>query len=190
MLVSLRSFAQGNDADLLGMLQQKFDTIENFSVEFTQSHNGGIELSGKFYFKKENKIKIVSGKLNIVSNGTTSWNYNKAENKVIISNVDESEPDLFSLNEIVYGFPEECDVSFGGNQGERVITLSPAGYKYNFDTVKLWLNGDDLISKIIIIDSAMGETGVAFSNYNLNIDLPDSEFTFIIPEGSKIIDLR
>lgn len=183
-------FPQNEHPDLLELLQLKFDSVESFSVKFIQSNNGNTNLSGTVYFKKENNIKILSDRLFIVSNGETSWNYNKIENKVIISNFDESDPGVFSLNEIVYSFPAECDVSFGDSEGQRHIMLIPTGYKNNFDSVKLWLNDENLISKVLIIDSVMGKTGVEFSNYNLNLGLKDSEFTFIPFEGSKIIDLR
>lgn len=186
----ISSFPQIEQTDLLETLQLKFDGLDGFSVEFKQSNNGRNNLSGVFYFKKENNIKIVSERFIIVSNGETSWNYNIAENKVIISNFDEADPGVFSLNEIVYNFPGECTITYNNSGEKKHIILTPNTYKYNFDSVKLWLNNDNLIESIVIIDSVTGETGVEFSNYNLKHDLIDAEFTFIPPEGSKIIDLR
>ncbi|MFC2103270.1 outer membrane lipoprotein carrier protein LolA [Bacteroidota bacterium] len=190
IFISMGLYPQNATSNLLGKLQAKFDSVESFSIDFIQFNNAEENLSGVFSFKKENNIKIVTDKLIITSNGVTSWNYNKAENKVIISNVDESDPGIFSINKIVYEFPEECDVSFGNDENEEVIKLTPNGYKYNFDSIWLWLNDEDLISQVLINNSAMGNIGVTFLNYNLNMDLPDSEFNFVPPEGSKIIDIR
>ena len=183
-------YSQNEQDSLLKILQSKFDSIESFSVEFVQSNNGKINLSGTFYFKKENSIKIISDELFITSDGETTWNYNKAENKVIISNFDKTDPGVFSLNEIVYNFPEECNITYGEDGKQRFIIMKPAGYKYNFDSVELWISDENLISKVVIIGSVTGKTKVEFSNYELNADLKDTEFTFIPPEGSKIIDLR
>ena len=189
LLVSI-AHAQTNGNELIKDLQTRFNAIDDLTAEFIQSTNGKIFLSGVFLFKKENMVKIIAKQLIIVSDGTTSWSYNKKENKVIISNFDENDPGVFSINELVYNFPEECDISSNIENGEKVLTLVPNGYKYNFNKVQIWLNTDDLISKVLFIDPAFGETEVTFSNYKLNQNFSDSEFYFIPPVGSKIIDLR
>ena len=189
LLVSI-AHTQTNGNELINDLQTRFNAIDDLTAEFIQSTNGKIFLSGVFLFKKENMVKIIAKQLIIVSDGTTSWSYNKKENKVIISSFDENDPGVFSINELVYNFPEECDISSNIENGEKVLTLVPNGYKYNFNKVQIWLNTDDLISKVLFIDPAFGETEVTFSNYKLNQNFSDSEFFFIPPVGSKIIDLR
>lgn len=192
VIVLLISFtnAQTNGSELINDLQARFNTIDDLTAEFIQSTKGKTFLSGLFLFKKDNKIKIIAKQLIIVSDGTTSWNYNKKENKVIISNIDENDPGVFSINELVYNFPGKCDISSTIENGERVLTLVPNGYKYNINKVQIWLSTDDLISQVKISDPAFGETEVKFSNYKLNQHLSNSEFSFVPPEGSKIIDLR
>ena len=182
--------SQQNGEKLMKDLQSKFDKIDNLSVDFTQKHNDKVSLMGILLFKKQNKIRIEAKQLIIVSDGTTSWNYNKKENKVIISNYDENDPGIFSINDLVYRFPEECDITAATENGLRSLTFAPRSYKYNFDSLKIWLNDENLISKVLIIDSEMGQIEVEFSNYKVNQNINDSEFSFIPPEGSKIIDLR
>ena len=183
-------FSQQSAEDILKDLQTKFDTIDDLSAEFTQKNNDKVVLSGIFLFKKENKIRIETKQLIIVSDGVTSWNYNKKDNKVIISKYDENDPGVFSINKLVYSFPQECDISANTENGERVLTFIPKSYKYNFDSINIWLNDENLISKVFIKDSELGNTEVDFSNYKLNRNFKDSEFSFTPPEGSKIIDLR
>ncbi|MCH7515789.1 MAG: outer-membrane lipoprotein carrier protein LolA [Bacteroidetes bacterium] len=74
--------------------------------------------------------------------------------------------------------------------GQNVLTLTPNSYEYNFNSVKLYLSEDNLISKVVLNDAAIGKVEAKFSNYQLNQNLKDSEFLFNPPEGSKIIDLR
>jgi outer membrane lipoprotein-sorting protein len=180
-----------NDADkVMKELQSKFDTIKDLSVEFTQSANGKSKLAGMLFIKKENKLRIDTRHLFIVSDGKTSWSYNKKENKVIISSYDENDPGVFSINELVYGLPAESEIELSNDNGQNVLKLTPNSYEYNFDNVRLWLSEDNLINKVELNDAAMGKIEVKFSNYQLNQNLIDSEFSFTPPEGSRIIDIR
>ncbi|MCH7964926.1 MAG: outer membrane lipoprotein carrier protein LolA [Bacteroidetes bacterium] len=184
------TFSQ-NDADkVLNDLQTKFDTIKDLSVEFTQSGNGKNKLAGMLFLKRENKLRIETKNFIIVTDGTTSWNYNKKENKVIISNYDENDPGVFSIKELVYELPAESDIELSNENGQNVLTLTPNSYNYSFDSAKLWINEDNLISKVVLNDAAIGIVKVKFSNYQLNQNLKDSEFSFTPPEGSRIIDIR
>ena len=164
-------FSQSDGKELLEQLRSKFDSIQDLSAKFVQKTNG-------------------KNTLIIVSNGNTSWSYNKKENKVIISNYDDTDPGVFSIDEIVYKFPSHCDVTSRVDNGERILTLTPNSYTYNFDSIELWLNKDNLISKVLISDSMIGKIEILFSDYDLNQNLADSEFSFVPPEGSKVIDLR
>lgn len=184
------TFSQNDAGKVLNDLQAKFDTIKDLSVEFTQSGSGRSKLAGMLFIKKENKLRIDTNNLIIVSDGTTSWSYNKKENKVIISNYDENDPGVFSINELVYDLPAESDIELSNDNGQNVLTLTPNSYEYSFDSVKLWLGEDNLISKVVLDDAAMGKVEVKFSNYQLNQNLKDSKFSFTPPEGSRIIDIR
>ncbi len=80
---------------VLKSLQNKFDSITDLSADVTQKSNGKSSLSGKMYFKKENNLRIEFGNQTIVADGKTSWNYNKKDKKVIISDYDEAGSGLF-----------------------------------------------------------------------------------------------
>ena len=187
---AVATFSQNDAGKVLNDLQTKFDSIKDLSVEFTQSGNGKSKLAGTLFIKKENKLRIDTKNLIIVTDGTTSWSYNNKENKVIISNYDENDPGVFSINELVYDLPAESDIELSDDKGQNVLTLTPNSYEYSFDSVKLWLGEDNLISKVVLNDAAMGKVEVKFSNYQLNQNLNDSEFSFTPPEGSRIIDIR
>lgn len=190
LFFSTALFAQNNADVLLNELQSKFNSLENLSADFTQTTNGKKYLSGKIYYQKGNKLRIETKRLIIVSDGKTSWNYNKKENKVIISSYDENDPGVFSINEIVNNYPEECDVETEKINDEDVLVLIPKTYTFNFNFVKIQVNEEHLIKKISFDDSSTGKTIVTFENYKLNENLPESTFSFNPPEGSKIIDLR
>ena len=185
---NVTSQAQGDS--LLKDLQTKFDSIEDVSVDFVQFHNDKNILSGVLKYKTKNKLRIDTKKLLIISDGSTSWNFNESENKVIISNYEENSSGLLSINELVYEFPKGCEVSSNIVDDKRILILIPNSYTVNFDKVQIWLTDDDLIDKVKISDASMGTTEIIFSNYRLNQNLSLSEFSFTPPKGSKIIDLR
>jgi outer membrane lipoprotein carrier protein len=184
------ALSQTDGNKLLKELQTKFDSIEDASVDFVQSHNSKKILSGILHYKHENNLRIDTKKLLIISDGSTSWNFNKRENKVIISNYEENSSGLLSMNELIYVFPEGCDISSIIEDDQRILILIPNSYTVNFDKIEIWLSDDNLISKVRVNDASVGTTEVIFSNYQLNQDISLSEFSFTPPEGSKIIDLR
>ena len=184
------ALSQTDDDTLLKELQAKFDSIEDATVDFEQLHNGKNILSGVLLYKNGNKLRIDTKNLLIISDGSTSWNFNKREDKVIISNYDENSTGLLSVKELVYVFPKGCDISSTVSGDQRVLILIPNSYSVNFDEAQIWLTDDDLISKVKVTDTSMGTTEINFKNYRLNQDLSSSEFSFTPPKGSKIIDLR
>lgn len=189
VFLALNLNAQENGNQVLKALQDKFKTINDLTVDIVQKSGGKEVLSGKLFFKKENKFYLELKNNFIISDGSTSWNYNKKENKVIINEVDETDPSFFSFNSIVYDYPSQCSLST--EKGGEILVLIPNDNSdLNFNKAKLWINKESLVDKIILEGSGPAETEISFSNYNLNQNLTDSKFNFSPPEGSSIIDLR
>ena len=176
---------------LLKAVQDKYKTIKDLSADIKQTTAGRTSFSGKIYYKDENKFYLDLKNLNIVSNGTTVWNFNRKENKVIINNFDESDPSALSLNEIINEYPKDSKISYESSNGKDILVVTPKpDSDLNFEQAKLWINKDNLVEKILIERAASGEIYIELSNYKLNQDLPDTKFTFNPPEGSTVIDLR
>jgi len=176
---------------LLKKLQDKFESVNDLSAEFKQSTNGKGAISGKFFFKKEDKMRIEFKNSILISNGSTNWNYNQKEHKVIISDNDDNKASPFSLKKIVYDYPKECSVSSENNNGNEVLVLTPGkvssiGYKL----VKIWILKENMINRIIMQDKADNFIQIDFSKFKINQKISDSKFNFTPPEGSKVIDLR
>lgn len=173
----------------LKSLQDKFSSIKDFTANITQSVDGRSSLSGKIFFKKQNNFRIEFGNSVLVSDGITSWNYNKKENKIIITDYEE-DGSIFSINFLVYQFPSQCTLKAGQDGSLRTLTLTPKSRSSNLGEVTLWINSDNLIVKIQTNDPAAGIVELSFSNIKTNQNLPDSNFQFNPPQGSRIIDLR
>lgn len=181
--------AQNNSEAYLKSLQDKFNTIQDFTANVNQSIDGKSVLSGKIFFKKENNFRIEFGNSTIVSDGITSWNFNKKENKVIITDYEE-DGSLFSINFLVYQFPSQCTLAGESDGNLRKLTLTPKSRTNNLGEVILWINNNDLIEKLQTNDPSSGVVELSFSNIKINQNLPISNFQFTPPQGSRIIDLR
>jgi chaperone LolA len=189
LFYSTVSFAQSAES-VLKSLQNKFDSITDLSADVTQKSNGKSSLSGKLFFKKDNNLRLELGNQTIIADGTTSWNYNKKDKKVIISNYDENGAGLLSINYLVYDYPKDCDLSLSSEGSKTVLILKPKSKKNSLGEVKLVISKDNLIEKTFITNQSAGTMEVNFSNYKLNQNLSDSKFTFTAPEGTTVVDVR
>lgn len=189
LFYSTVSFCQSAES-VLKSLQNKFDSISDLSADVTQKANGKSSLSGKLFFKKENNLRLELGNQTIVADGKTSWNYNKKDKKLIISNYDENGAGLLSINYLVHDYPKECNLSFSSEGNKTVLVLKPKSKRNNLGEVQLFINKESFIDKVVIRNQTSGNMEVNFSNYKLNNNLSQSLFTFSAPEGTTVVDLR
>jgi len=176
---------------LLKNLQAKFAKVEDLSAEFKQSINGKATIAGKFFYKREDRLRIELKNSILISNGSTNWNYNLKENKVIISNSEENNASPLSLRKIVYDYPEECTITSETDNGEEVLVFTPnKNSSIGYSVVKMWISKENLINRILMKDKADNLIQIDFSKYKLNQKISDSKFNFTPAEGSKVIDLR
>lgn len=174
-----------NADETVKSLQGKFNGIKDLSASFKQDKMGGT-----IYFKKDNMYRIELGNLTLVSNGKTTWSYNKKENKVVINDYDETTSSMFSFNSIIKEYPAKCTTVSSKDGGTTVLTFTPKkNVKLGFTSAKVWVSGDNLVQKIVI-EKGKNPLQISLSNYKINQNLSNSHFNFIPPKGSKIIDLR
>lgn len=191
VIISLNSIIAQESAEIvLKNIQDKFDSISDLSALIKQSVNTKENFKGKFYYKKENHLRFEFNNVVIVSDGETAWNYNEKQNKVIITDYESEGNKILSIRQIMYEYPEECQLSTYEKEGMSVLKLVPEDDTFSFNSIELFINDDYLITKALIDDPARGKIQIDLSDYKLNSDLPDSYFSFSPPEGSQVIDLR
>ena len=184
------SLGQANPQELLKNIQDKFNSINDLSADLAQSVNGKINLKGKVFYKKDNHLRFEFENNVIVSDGETSWNYSKKQNKVIISDYDSEGNKILSIRQLIYEYPEDCKLSMSEVDGIKTLELIPQDHTFTFNSIKLFVDSENLIIKVLIDDPATGNIQVNLSDIQINKKLADSYFQFLPPEGSQIIDLR
>ena len=184
------TLAQEDAQEVLKNIQNKFESITDLSAQLTQSVNGNVNLKGKVYYKKENQIRFEFKNILIVSDGETSWSYNQKDDKVIITDYESEGNKILSMRQIIFEYPQDCDLSTFKSEDQTVLELIPRDNEFSFTSIKLFIDGDNLITKAMMDDPATGEIQIELSDYQLNKNLTDSFFQFSPPEGSQVIDLR
>jgi outer membrane lipoprotein carrier protein len=178
-------------------IQNKFNSIENFTANFSQSlfapsGNEQGKVNGKFLYKRKNKFVVELKNQNIVSNGETIWNYDKKFNRVVVSYLND-DPTSFSLEKFIFDYPPLCKskmVKDPANDSEFVLELVPKDNDLQFKLVRIWKSIDNLISKMELVDVGDMKYSFTFSDVKVNQELADQVFTFNAPKGTKVIDLR
>jgi outer membrane lipoprotein carrier protein len=182
-------YPQSEGNNVLDSLQSEFNSINNMTANFAQYIKGRENLSGKLYYEKGSKLRLELKTNLIVTDGKTSWNYNKNQNKVIISNYNPNDPSVLSIDKIINDYPAKCVVSIDSSNKDAVV-LSPKNFGMNFTKVTFWADSDHLIKKMIIEESPGNDIELLFSDYKLNQKIPASKFTFTPPKGCTVVDLR
>lgn len=189
LMFNISLHAQDKAPKLLQALQHKFNSLTSITADFTQSFDNGKKLDGKLYYKKKDNIRIETAGVILISDGTTTWNYNTSLKKLIISSNSPDEQSLLSLRSIVNNIPPKCDVKYAGDNNGTLI-LTPKEKGMDFGSIRLSVNKSNLIETISIETIDKHILTVELSNYKINSKLPDSLFKIIPPKGSKVIDLR
>ena len=182
--------ARENGNELLDSVQKKYKSINDFSAGFKQSINGKTSVNGKIYYSKGNKLRLELKNSTIISDGTTLWNYNKAQNKVVINNSSGSDQS-FTIDKFLFDYPSKCVLSLEKENNQNVLVMVPQNdSKMNFKKTRISVTPEFLITQVNIENLSGSVTNFQFSDYKLNQNLPDSRFSFSPPVGTNIIDLR
>lgn len=187
IVFTFAAFAQNGD-DLLRTVQNKYKSIQDLTADVKMSGNSSF--SGKISYKHDNMFRVELPNATIISNGSTMWNFNKKDNKVIINEVDETNPSAFSMDTFLDEYPGRTNAAIEKNNGKNVLILTPKkNEQLNFNRVAITLTNENLVEKISL-EKPSGTTTITLSNYKVNQNLDDAKFNFIPPKGSSVVDLR
>jgi chaperone LolA len=174
--------------------------IDDASVQFEQHVKFGYSnieqnISGMLKMKKPKHYRVESDQQTIVTDGKTVWAYSHANNQVIIDTYKENSnsisPEQFMLNlpANYYASLMGYDKQAGGNI--ILLKLVPKDDRSFVKSVKVFVEENTwMLRKIVILDVNETETTYAVKDMKLNTNIKEKTFTFEIPAGSEIVDLR
>ena len=188
-------FSQWDVNSVHEKLKSKYGNINTMITNFLL--RGNNKLNGTLTAKAGNKFKIQIYDRQIISNGATIWVYSEKENRVVISNFDESASSN-SLERIFYKFIEFYKVSKISKEQKSnrktliVAELEPIDRNKiiaSTNKLTLWLDPNDFTIETFKIQG--DETEIwDLDNLILNKKIPDKLFEFKLPKDCEVVDIR
>jgi outer membrane lipoprotein carrier protein len=192
--------AEDTARDVLDRMKKKYDSIQDAQLRFSQRvkfEMAKIEqnVHGTLLVKKENKYRVELEGQTIVTNGETVWSYSQPNNQVLIDHFKMDDRSL-SPERILTGAPEDFAATVVGREmmekdGVIVLKLLPRDEQAFVRSMKLWVDDATwMIRRVELVDANGRETRYTVNDVRINVGIQDSRFTYQIPEGAEIVDLR
>jgi chaperone LolA len=186
--------------EVLENMKKTYDAIDDVQLKFSQELKSSLasmehHRTGVLLVKKENKYRVEFEDQTIVTDGETVWSYSPSNNRVLIDRFKMNEGSL-SPDRILAAAPKDYSAVLLGQENVRaretvLLKLVPKKENASIKTMKLWVDSATwLVRKVEIVDLGGNETTYVVEDLKTNLGLPDSRFTYQIPKGVDVVDLR
>ncbi len=188
--------AQLDKESLYMNIVERFKNAESISLDFTLRENP--EFTGHFRAVRGNKYIMEIGARQLISNGKTIWNYDRAEKTVVVSELLPDEND-FSIEKFFFEILESYkpvkltkESSSAGNSLLKleIVPKNNSGRIADINRIFIWLNSNSKEIRSIGIFTPEGSQVWDIGDVETNVGLEQEDFTFDPPENVEVIDLR
>lgn len=193
--------AQDSAEQVASTLQTKYDSIRDFTADFTQQYESGILRKklverGKVSVKKPGKMRwdyTAPDKKLFVSDGSYVYFWVPADNQVTKSPVPKQDEATTALLFLVGkgNLTRDFNVSFiqGAPADTFGLRLRPRLPDRDYDWLQLQVDRKSLqIRTLTAGDRQGGQSAFTFTNFKENVGLADKTFEFKIPRGADVIN--
>lgn len=200
-MISDFSIAKQDESEIIEEVQDVYEDLEYLSAEFIQQDEfkltGSVnETRGKIYIKDGVQYRLVTEDQTIVTDGKIVWSYSQHSNKVIIDYVKEGDASLLP-RDMLFKYPKNyyatlLDEEKYEDNSFYVLKMTPKTEVYGYiQSMKIYVNSDTyLIEKLEYTDLNNNTSSFKIEKLDTVSELSDSLFTYEIPPGSEVIDLR
>ena len=186
--------------ELLEKVRRKYNAITDAQLKFSQRVTFGVskieqKTSGTLFLKKENKYRLELNGQTIVTDGKTVWSYSASNNQVLIDNFKVDERSI-TPERILAGAPGDFSAFIVsheklGKTDVVVLKLVPGDEGSVIKSLKLAVDESTwFIKKVELVDVNGKETEYLINELHVNTGLLNSRFTYEIPQGVEVVDLR
>jgi outer membrane lipoprotein carrier protein len=189
--------------ELARALQDKYDSVKDFSADFTHAYAGGVLKRkvierGQLVVKKPGKMrweyKTPNAKL-FVSDGVRIHFYVPEDKQVVVSQVPPDDqantPALFLAGKgnLVRDFTASfAEPPSGMPPGSRALKLVPKTRQPEYDALLLTIDPATLALRgLQWVDPQGGVSTFSFTNMKENIGVVDKQFAFNVPRGVDVV---
>jgi outer membrane lipoprotein carrier protein len=188
-------------AETARALPQKYDTVKDFSADFTHTYEGGVlkktsSERGTVQIKKPGRMRwdyTSPDKKLFISDGRKIYSYIPVDKQVIVSTMpgpDEASPAVLFLAG-TGNLTRDFNVSYAAT-GEApdtwALRLEPRQKQRDYDWLVIVVDRKTLVIRSLSsADQEGGHSTFAFTNYRENTGVSDKVFEFKIPRGVDVI---
>lgn len=193
--------ARPSAADTARALQQKYDTVKDFSADFTHTYEGGVlkrksTERGKVQVKKPGRMRweyTSPEKKTFVSDGRMIYSYIPADKQVIRSAVPTDDEATTAVLFLAGkgNLTRDFNVSYveGGAADTWTLRLDPKLKQRDYDWLVVEVDRASLqIRGLTAADRQAGRSTFRFRAYRENTGVADNVFVFKIPRGADVIN--
>lgn len=199
LVVSSQAQYEQAARNILDNMSEKYQTIHSFTADisytlenedFSDSFEAEIGMKGDAF-------RLTAENQEIIINNNTSWTYLTDENEVNISDYDPdseevSPSNIYNLYKSGYKYMVFGEETLKG-KACNVVDLSPEEKDSDYFRIRLYIGKtDSILRKFVMYEKSGNRYIYDITNFNSNVNLPDSFFIFDVSQYKDIIvtDLR
>jgi chaperone LolA len=186
--------------EVLERVKKRYDAINDAELKFTQHTRYEVSKleqrsTGTLFMKKKNKYRVEFEDRIVVTDGATVWSYNPVQKQVLIDKF-KIDPNVVTPEKLLTAAPQDYYASLAGTEKigtvqTRVLKLVPKDDNSAVRMMRLWVDEATwLIKKVELVDVGGKQTTYVVNDIKVNTGIPDSRFTYQIPDGVEAVDLR
>ncbi len=180
-------------------VQENYDRTSDATIQFTQTVVYPLSklsktISGTLYIAKGNKYRIETGDKVIVTDGKTSWVYMPGSKQVVIDNFRNDKntitPEKFLLDVPSDYFAVLLSTQKGRDGNSYTLRLTPKSDNSFIRSITIVINPDWTVKSAVVSDMNDTKYTYTVNDLKVNTGLPGTEFEFVPPKGTQVVDLR
>jgi chaperone LolA len=187
-------------SDIVKKVRKKYDKLNTLRIDFEQVYHWVLAdetntIRGTLYLTKDNRYRVELPNQLIITDGKTVWTYSKDLNQVMLDRLSKDAGNPVP-GELMLRYSRDFEARMVGkekvnNVDTYVIELVPKRQDEFVRKVRLWIDK----SRWIVVRLRQEDLNGNVTVYNVtrlveNPTLNSKLFTFEIPEGAQVVDLR
>lgn len=192
--------AAENVKDIVKKLRDKYEKIQTLEADFVQTSIWSLagethRSNGKIYIAGGNRYRVETDLQTIVTDGKTVWTYSRDSRQVLIDNLSHSRENPLP-RDVLLKYTKDADAELLGETKIAGVTcyklkFVPKDQESYIVATTVWVDKKSWLAvQIEQEDFNENVTRYELSDIHLNETLPDTLFTFSVPEGVEVVDLR
>ncbi|MFM8771464.1 MAG: LolA family protein [Candidatus Kapaibacterium sp.] len=175
-------------ADILERFHARYRSLSSISMRFT----GTDGISGSITARKGGKYRIEAGGRTIACDGRTVWNAQASTKSVIVNAYKPLSSDV-SLErvffEIISVYRSSIVEQTPSGTVLRLTAPQPAAVIANVTSLDLTLDASAYVTKLVVV-SGPSKITYSISKLQTNPSTSNTRFSYTIPKGWEVLDLR